>query len=53
MKLPVRLALLDINGNNDAHSTRPNSTYKSGNLVQTTGATSDIHYDVPERTIAH
>jgi hypothetical protein len=25
---------------NDAHSTRPSSTYKSGNVVQTSGATS-------------
>lgn len=40
MKLPVRPALPDILGNNEAHSTRPSSTYKSGKVVQTTGATS-------------
>jgi len=42
MKFPVRPALPDILGNNEAHSTRPSSTYKSGNVVQTTGATSDL-----------
>ena len=41
MKLPVRPAL-HILVDNDAHSTRPSSTYKSGNVVQTSGATSVI-----------
>ena len=39
MKFPVRPAL-HILVDNDAHLTRPSSTYKSGKAVQTTGATS-------------
>jgi len=39
MQFPVRSALLSL-VNNDAPLTRPSSTYKSGNVVQTTGATS-------------
>lgn len=41
MKLPVRPALPNATKDNDAHLTRPSSTYKSGNVVQTTGATSE------------
>ena len=41
MKLPVRPALPNITTGNDAHLTRPSSTYKSGNVVQTSGATSE------------
>ena len=40
MKSPVRPALTDSDQNSDALLTRPSSTYKSGNVVQTTGATS-------------
>lgn len=40
MKFSVRPALPDIHGNNDAPLTRQSSTYKSGNVVQTSGATS-------------
>ena len=40
MKFPVRSALPHIRRNNDAHLTRPSSTYKSGKAVQTSGATS-------------
>ncbi len=39
MEFPVRPAL-PILVDNDAHLTRPSPTYKSGNVVQTTGATS-------------
>lgn len=42
MKLPVRPALPNATKDNDAHLTRPSSTYKSGNVVQTTGATSPV-----------
>jgi hypothetical protein len=42
MKFPVRPAL-HILVDNDAHLTRPSSTYKSGNVVQTSGATSDAN----------
>jgi hypothetical protein len=40
MKLPVRPALPDTTVDNDAPLTRPSSTYKPGNVVQTSGATS-------------
>ena len=39
MKFPVRLALHNL-VNNDVLLTHPNSTYKSGNVVQMNGATS-------------
>lgn len=40
MKLPVRPALPNAIMGSDAHLIRPSATYKSGNVVQTTGATS-------------
>ena len=49
MKLPVRPAL-HILVDNDARSTRPSSTYKSGNVVQTSGATSLVN-DLLKREI--
>lgn len=40
MKLPVRPELPDTTVDNDAQLTCPSSPDKSGNVVQTTGATS-------------
>ena len=46
MKLPVRPALPNTTVDNDAPLTRPSSTYKPGNVVQTSGATSALVSEV-------
>ena len=44
MKFQVRPELPTTVVDNDALLTRPSSTYKSGNVVQTNGATSLTHF---------
>jgi len=48
MKFPVRPALPNTIMGSDAHLIRPSSTYKSGNVVQTTGATSASIIHTPD-----